>query len=194
MAGPVTPVVHLARLLRLQGERNGRRSTTEKGKRRRRGGRDWTRNDPQVFLSAPIEAVRSFVVGNTNSKWRRIAASGRRTMGWRLSFSPHLTLGDAIDGAALFQRSRAVAWSRSTSEIMTQIRSILSRNYVGNKNSDFITVGTNKILPFFFPLRGLPIPSMASVLGNLSYYTYKYDQSDSRHTNAHVGWGIVRWL
>ena len=60
------------------------------------------------------------------------------------------------------------------SEIMTQIL-----NYVGNKNSSSITVGTNNILSFFL-LRDLPIPSMASVLGNLSYYTYKFYQSDSR--------------
>ena len=87
-----------------------------------------------------------------------------------------------IGVAALFQRSGAVVGCMvSMSEIDYDTNSILSLKYVGNKNSSSITVGTNNILSFF-PLRDLPIPSMASVLGNLNYYTYKYYQSDSRHT------------
>ena len=71
--------------------------------------------------------------------------------------------------------------------------SILSLDYVGNKNSGSITVGTNNILSFFL-LLDLPIPSMASVLGNLSYYTYKYYQSDIVDTLTHTQNGkSVRW-
>ena len=66
--------------------RKKRATVTEKGKGRRRRrsggrgrGRDWTRNDPQVFFGADRgrSFVRSFDVGNTNSKWRRARARER---------------------------------------------------------------------------------------------------------------------
>ena len=57
------------------------------------------------------------------------------------------------------------------------------------------------LLLSFFLLLDLSIPSMASVLGNLSYYTYKYYQSDIVDTLTHTQngksvrwWCSVRWV
>ena len=53
------------------------------------------------FFSTPIEAVRSFVVGNTNSIEMAAAAEGGQWNGGSLSNS-------VIEVAALFQQSAAV--------------------------------------------------------------------------------------